>query len=92
MSEQMTWERWHALPRAEREKQRAEPTPACLKPYLGDRIEATDEHGERRRFWVGVSTGWKPSYLEVHNTRSMGGCACWGNYTDIRVIRRGPRR
>jgi hypothetical protein len=66
-----------------------------LRPELigleGQRIEATDRHGERRRFYVGKSTGWKPVHLEIKRIDSSGGDADWGPYTDIRVIH-GKRR
>lgn len=83
----MTHEEWMALTPAQREAQRAPAYPACLAPYLGMRIECTDSFGERRRFWVGKSTGWQPAYLEVKTRRSMGGIACDSTgYTDIRII------
>ena len=56
--------------------------------YRGYRIEATDQYGQTRRFWVGQSTGWKPCTLEVKTTRSVGGDAAYGEYTNIKVIRR----
>ena len=41
--------------------------------YLHKRVEATTKTGERERFIVGRSTGWKPSLLKIKTIRSMGG-------------------
>ena len=38
----------------------------------GQRIEVTYAWGETRRGYVGVTTGWRPAWLLIHNTRSMG--------------------
>lgn len=62
-----------------------------LRAFEGSRIEATDRFGERRRFWVGKSTGWWPVHLEVKTRRSLGGDPAWGPYTDVRLVTRGPR-
>lgn len=83
---------WNALSRADRDVVREPPTPAALAPFEGDRVEVVTTYGETRRFWVGRSTGWRPSFLEVKTTRSMGGGACDREYHSIRLVRRGPRR
>lgn len=44
----------------------------------GKRVEVLDRHGERRRFWVGRSTGWLPTHLEIATSRSSGGPAVMG--------------
>jgi hypothetical protein len=44
----------------------------------GKRVEVLDSHGERRRFWVGRSTGWLPNHLEIATSRSSGGPAVMG--------------
>lgn len=44
----------------------------------GEQVEVIDCHGERRRFWVGRSTGWMPTHLEIETRRSSGGPAVMG--------------
>ncbi len=87
----MTWDRWQLLGELQREKLRdlSGLHPALL-PYKGARVEC-ERYGERVRFWVGMSTGWKPCLLAVHNTRSSGGDAIRANENlgEIRVIRWG---
>ena len=63
-----------------------------LSPYEGSRVEVVDEDGNRRRFWVGKSTGWRPCHLEIHNSRSLGGSPAAQNYRSVALIKRGPRR
>lgn len=31
--------------------------------------------GRKARFYVGISTGWTPIFLQIYNTRSIGGQA-----------------
>lgn len=59
-----------------------------LKGLEGYRIECT-RYGEKVRFWVGKSTGWIPSHLAIHNSRSRGGDAISLNESldDIVIIR-----
>lgn len=40
-----------------------------------ERIEITYQNGEKVRCYVGMSTGWKPIYLEIKTSRSLGGAA-----------------
>lgn len=51
--------------------------PAELTPQLngleGKRVEVVDCYGERRRFYVGKSTGWLPIHLEIARRNSSGG-------------------
>ena len=55
----------------------------------GWRVEATVD-GERRRFQVGESTGWKPCHLSLHSRASSGGSPIRpGTLSDITVIRAG---
>lgn len=55
----------------------------------GCRVEATC-YGERVRFQVGKSTGWKPCHLRLHNRASSGGEAISpGTLSDVKVIRWG---
>jgi hypothetical protein len=51
-------------------------TPALLG-LEGRRVEVTMPDGERRRFWVGKSTGWRPCHLEIATRRSHGGGAVY---------------
>lgn len=39
----------------------------------GQRVEVAYDDGTTERFYVGISTGWRPVYLKIKNTRSMGG-------------------
>jgi hypothetical protein len=74
---------------AEKTRQRcnAELTPQ-LVGLEGKRVEVEDAHGERRRFWVGKSTGWMPCHLEIKNARSSGGPAVMGApFKSIQVIK-----
>jgi hypothetical protein len=62
-----------------------------LSPQLlgleGCRVEVVDVHGEKRRFWVGKSTGWAPRHLEVATTRSLGGSPADLTYNEVTVVR-----
>ncbi len=44
-----------------------------LKGLEGKRVEVVDRYGDRRRFWVGRSTGWMPCHLEIARRNSSGG-------------------
>ena len=49
-----------------------------LTPFYksGERVEITYKDGTKERFYVGKSTGWKPTYLEIKKSNSYGGsCA-----------------
>ena len=66
--------------------------PAELTPELvgleRKRVEVVDRWGEKRRFWVGKSTGWMPCHLEIATTRSSGGPAVMGApFKSVRVVR-----
>jgi hypothetical protein len=57
-----------------------------LAKWLGWRVEVT-RYGERERFIVGRSTGWRPILLAVKTRRSTGGEAVGkGECTDIRPL------
>jgi hypothetical protein len=69
------------------DKCRAMDTPQ-LRGLEHRRVEVVDKYGEKRRFWVGKSTGWMPIHLEIHNTRSTGGPGIIGApFQSVRVIR-----
>lgn len=38
----------------------------------GQRIKVRTRYGETKFGTVGVTTGWKPSFLLMHNSRSIG--------------------
>lgn len=66
--------------------------PAEMTPELigleRQRVEVVDSWGQRRRFWVGKSTGWMPCHLEIASTRSTGGPAVMGTpFRSVRVVR-----
>ena len=85
----MTWPHWIGLPHLVREVVRDE---SELCPELigkeGCRVEAT-QYGERKRFQVGMSTGWRPCHIALHNRRCMGGgLVKRGTLSDVVTIRR----
>jgi len=45
-------------------------------PYYesGERIEVIYNWGDKHRFYVGKSTGWRPTYIELRRVDSSGGC------------------
>jgi hypothetical protein len=82
----------HALEDARNHYYRTnERCPVELTPQLtgleGKRVEVIDHEGEKRRFWVGKSTGWLPCHLEVARVTSSGGMAAMGPYQSVRVVR-----
>jgi hypothetical protein len=87
----MTQAIWDQYTRAEKDAAR---DLSGLNPQLigleGSRIEVTDAYGERRRFWVSRSTGWRPCHLEIRRRGNWGGDVATGPYKDIRVVDRGP--
>ena len=84
----MTQARWDRLSKAERSRIRSDAglTPQ-LKGYEGCRVEVIDNYGERRRFWVGLSTGWVPCHLEIPRTDSSGGISADKSYQSVIIIR-----
>ena len=53
----------------------------------GKRVEVVDVHGEKRRFYVGKSTGWMPCHLEIARKDSTGGPAVMGTpFQSVRVV------
>ena len=87
----MTYTKWQRLPDAEKDRLRdtSKLTPE-LRQYENCRGEVTYPDGNKRRFWVGRSTGWVPCHLEIHNTRSMGGGPVYfPEGTTVRLIRTG---
>jgi hypothetical protein len=67
-------------------RSRAELTPQLIG-LEGKRVEVVDRYGEKRRFWVGKSTGWIPCHLEISTRRSDGGPAVMGApFKSVRVV------
>ncbi len=83
----MTQERWNLLSNAQREAMRDN---SHLSPQLigleGWRVEAVDIHGERRRFIVGKSTGWRPCHLEIASARACGGDPARSRYQSVKAL------
>ena len=49
-----------------------------------ERVEVIYEDGSKERFRLGMSTGWVPVYLKLHNSRSNGGDPI---YMDEKIVR-----
>jgi hypothetical protein len=83
----MTSEQWDSMSTAERERIRDY---SGLSPQLKGlehkRVEVVDDYGETRRFYVGMSTGWRPRHLEIKTRRSFGGMAADKHYQSVRVV------
>ena len=83
----MTQEQWDKMTPAQRDAAR---DLSDLSPQLlgleRKRVEVVTTYGEKRRFYVGRSTGWRPIHLEIHNRRSTGGPAAERHYASVRVI------
>jgi hypothetical protein len=45
----------------------------------GERVEVQDKHGNKRRFYIGKSTGVIPIHLEISKSNSTGGPAVYGH-------------
>lgn len=83
----MTQERWNLLSNAQREAMRDN---SHLSPQLigleGWRVEAVDIYGERRRFIVGKSTGWRPCHLEIKTARATCGDPARARYQSVKAL------
>ena len=52
----------------------------------GERVECT-MYGERVRFYIGKSTGWYPSHLEIKRRNSSGGgSVCASSVSNVRFL------
>lgn len=74
------WNEWQKAIRAAAESNR-KLTCGLTRQLIGlegKRVEVVDNHGAKRRFKVGKSTGFIPCHLELYNSRSSGGCAVTG--------------
>lgn len=85
--EGMTQEKWNRLSEVERARLRS---PVNLTTQLlgkeGCRVEVVTMSGERRRFIVGRSTGWKPCHIELKNRTSSGGVSAEREYKSVRHL------
>lgn len=74
----MTQTIWDAMTPAQRDAAR---DLSGLVPELvgleGWRIEATYPEGDKKRYYVSRSNGWRPCHIEVLNRRSFGGAQVW---------------
>ena len=71
--------------------------PSELCPELigleGRRVEVIDCYGQKRRFYVGKSTGWIPCHLEIARIDSSGGPAVIGApFQTVTIIQDANRR
>ncbi|MEQ1762126.1 MAG: hypothetical protein ABL984_03165 [Pyrinomonadaceae bacterium] len=64
-----------------------------LVGFEGSRVEIIDSEGDKRRFWVGKSTGWIPCHIELARRDSSGGFPVYGApFQSLTVIERNGRR
>lgn len=53
----------------------------------GHQVEVVDAYGDKRRFYVGKSTGWVPCHLEITRVDSTGGFPVMGTpFRSIKVL------
>lgn len=85
--EGMTWDRWQRMPEHERAKLL---DLSGLSPQLtgleGWRVEVETTYGEKRRFIVGRSSGWRPCHIEISRRTSSGGPAAEREYKFVRQL------
>ena len=55
--------------------------------YEGCRVEVNERSGYKRRFIIGISTGWKPCHLEIARRDSRGGGALYIDFDTFKVVR-----
>jgi hypothetical protein len=83
----MNYETWKNLTLAE--KANLINNSALTKQLLGLegwRVEVITTYGEKRRFIVGKSTGWKPSHLEVSRRNALGGFSAEKEYSSVKKL------
>ena len=84
----MTQARWDSLSAQERDRLRdLSGLTKQLVGLEGKRVEVVDNYGEKRRFIVGRSTGWRPCHIERKLRTSHGGFSADAGYASVRVIR-----
>ena len=87
----MTQRRWDSLTPMQREQLR---DLSDLSPQLrgleGYQVAVETFDGVTRAFWVGISTGWRPTHFEVAALSSASGTLAAKEYKSVRVIRTKP--
>lgn len=85
----MTQNEWDAMTPAQRDAARdLSDLSAQLVPWKGWRVEVVTTYGEKRRFIVGQSTGWRPCSLEISRRTSLGGFRADSQYKSVRPLYR----
>jgi len=83
----MTQRKWDSLGEPQR---RAWEDKSSLSEQLcgleGWRVEVEDSAGEKRRFIVGESTGWRPCHLEIARRNCRGGPPADKTYVSVRPL------
>ena len=83
----MTQTKWDSRSHAEREQAR---DLSDLSPQLvgleGWRVEVVTTYGEKRRFIVGRSTGWRPCHIEISRRSAYGGPGADRDYASVRKL------
>lgn len=83
----MNYENWKNLTPSE--KANLIDNSALTKQLLGLegwRVEVITTYGEKRRFIVGKSTGWKPCHLEVSRRNALGGFSAEKAYSSVKKL------
>lgn len=85
----MDQQTWNSLTREQRLElvDNSDLTPQLIG-LEGYRVSVLDTDGNKRRFIVGKSTGWKPCHLEIKTKRSLGGSPADKKYLSIWSIER----
>lgn len=88
----MTAARWSAMTEAQRAKVRDNSAidGHALRNWQGWRVEVVDAEGNRRRFIVGRSTGWRPCLLEIARSNSRGGSPVAATYASVKPLHKRP--
>lgn len=85
----MTQNEWDAMTETQRNEARdISGLSAQLVPWKGWRVEVVTTYGEKRRFIVGQSTGWKPCSLEIARRTSSGGVGAERTYASVKPLYR----
>lgn len=58
----------------------------------GERVEVITNYDEKRRFYVGKSTGFIPCHLEIARINSSGGPAAETEYKSVRIVQAARSR
>lgn len=84
---QMTQEIWSKMTDAQKDAVRdLSLLTKQLTGMEGWRVEVTDEGGNKRRFIVGRSSGWRPCHLEISRRSAVGGFPARDRYASVRAL------